>query len=299
MTLDQLRYFYEAARFQHVGKAAKFVHISPSAISAALAALELELDCKLFDRIGKAIVLNDRGRRLKDEAEKLFEHINSLKEKIGDRPGLLRGSYRLGGSHFLASHFLASTWSTLQNRNPELDGDIGSFSTSRALQELTSGALDMALCFSPYRYPTLKQFELYRGKLVIAVRPRHPLLKLTGRKAVFGLSDYPAVIHKAQPGTDLCEAHPIFSRYQITPHIRFSFENDACAVQRVVSSQSWAMLPDLVAQQFSREVKMINLPPDWDATYFVALVFRGDREKNPVFQALLQELEERFCLIRM
>lgn len=293
MTLDQLRYFHEAARFQHVGKAAKFVHISPSAISAAVAALESELNCRLFDRIGKSIVLTAAGRKLKDEAERLIEHIATIKGAIQGTPGLVRGHYRLGASHFLASHCLTRAWSELQNQHTELTGEICSLPTAQALRELVSGALDLALCFSPFQHPELKQTEIYRGRLVVAVRAGHPLLKLPGRKAIARLSDFPAVIHKGQPGVELCEAHPIFARYGITPQIRLSFDSDACAVERVVSSDSWTMIPDLVAQAFSKQLKTIRHPLDWDASYLVALVFRNDREKNPIIQAVRLQLQKR------
>lgn len=290
MTLDQLRYFYEAARFQHVGKAAKLVHISPSAISAAIAALESELDCKLFDRMGRSVVLTETGRRLKDEAEKLFDQVAGIKTMIRSEAGQLRGDYRLGASHFLASHALARVWSELQNDHPELNGEISSLPTAHLLRELITGALDLALCFSPFQHPELKQIEVYRGQLVVAVRTGHPLLKAKGKKAVMGLSDFPAVIHKGQPGVELCEAHPIFARYGITPQIRLSFDSDACAIERVVSSDSWTMVPDLVAKAYSKEVKTISHPADWDASYFATLVFRNDREKNPVIQAVRSEL---------
>src|SRR4051812_42523995 len=103
MTLDQLRYFYEAARFEHVGKAAKFVHISPSAISASIATLESELDCQLFDRLGKSIVLTENGKKLKEEAEKIFDQVASIQTNVRGKAGHLSGDYRLGASHFLAA----------------------------------------------------------------------------------------------------------------------------------------------------------------------------------------------------
>lgn len=292
MTLDQLRYFYEAARFQHVGKAAKFVHISPSAISAAIASLESELDCKLFDRMGKSIVLTDTGRRLKEEAEKLFDQVAAISGTIQGKAAQLRGNYRLGASHFLASHVFTRAWSKLQNHHPELTGEICSLPTAQVLRELVSGTLDLALCFSPFQHPELKQLEIYRGKLVVAVRVRHPLLKSQEKKAILGLSDFPAAIHKGQPGVELCEAHPIFARYKIRPKIRLSFDSDACAVERVASSDSWTMIPDLVAKAFSKQVKVISHPSDWDAAFFVALVFRNDREMNPIIKAVRLQLED-------
>lgn len=295
MTLDQLKYFYEAAKFQHVGKAAKFVHISPSAISAAIASLESEFDCKLFERPGKSIILTEAGKKLKDEAERLFDQVQSIRGTIQAKPGLLRGHYRLGASHFLATHFLVRTWSELLNHHPELSGDINSLPTAQVLREVVSGVLDLALCFSPFHHPELKQNELYHGKLVVVVRHGHPILKLDSKKAMSELNRLPAVIHKGQPGVELCEAHPIFARYGIAPQIRLSFDSDACAIERVASSNSWSLIPDLVAQSYSKQVKAIRHPSDWNASYFVALVFRSDRERTATVQAVQTQLEVLFA----
>jgi DNA-binding transcriptional LysR family regulator len=295
LTLDQLKYFYEAARFQHVGKAAKFVHISPSAVSAAISTLESEFGCLLFNRTGKSIVLTEAGKRLRDEAEKLFDHVHAIKGTIQDKPALLRGHYRLGASHFLASHYLARAWSGLQNHHPELLGDISSLPTAQVLREVVSGTLDLALCFSPIQHPELNQIHLYRGQLLVAVRNGHPILKVRGKKAISELSNFPAVIHKGQPGVELCEAHPIFARYGILPKIHFSFDSDACAIERVVTSSSWTMIPDIVANAYSKRVKLITHPPDWDAPFFVALVSRKDRATNPAIEAIRLQLENLFA----
>ncbi len=55
MTLDQLQYFVEAARRQHIGQAARFLNISPSAISHSIAALEEEFGQSLFEKQGRQI----------------------------------------------------------------------------------------------------------------------------------------------------------------------------------------------------------------------------------------------------
>lgn len=292
MTLDQIKYFYEAARFQHVGKAAKFIHISPSAISTAIASLEAELECRLFDRVGKSIVVTDAGRRLKEEAGKLFDHVAAMRGKISGEVGQLRGNYRIGASHFLASRCLTPIWSEIQNRHPKLSAELCSLSTIQVIREVVSGTLDLGVCFSPFRHPELKQDELYRGLLVVAVREKHPLLKPRGKKAILRLNDFPAVIHKDRPGVDICETHPIFARYGVTPQIRLLFDSDACAIESIVSSDSWTMIPDLVAQTYSTRVRTLHRPSDWDATFSVALVYRKDRETNPVVQAVRLQLKK-------
>jgi LysR family transcriptional regulator, transcriptional activator of the cysJI operon len=294
VTLDQLKYFYEAARFQHVGKAAKSVHISPSAISAAIASLESELRCKLFDRQSKSIILTEQGKCLRDEAEKVFSQISKMKEAIQGQAMELSGKFRLGASHFLSVCFLSKAWSQLQNQHSALVGEVCSLPTSQVLAELVSGTLDFGLCFSPFRHPDLEQIELYRGRLVVVVQNNHPLLKSGKgtRSSLMRLTKFPAAIHKGQPGVDLCEAHPIFERYGVVPQIRFLFDNDFCAVERVVSSESWAMIPDLVAKTFTQKIQAISLPGDWDASYSVSLVFRRQKENSSVLGAVRAQLVE-------
>ena len=121
---------------------------------------------------------------------------------------------------------------------------------------------------------------------MVALRAGHPLLRRTGSAAIQGLNDLPAVIHKGQPGVELCEAHPIFARYGISPRIRLSFDSDSCAIERVVTSDSWTLIPDLVARAHSRQIKVLRPPVDWDAQYSVSLVFRRDREHNPILPTL-------------
>ena len=81
MKLEQLRYFAEVARTEHVGKAAKALHISPSCISHSISALEKELGRELFDRLGKNIVLTEWGKRLAVRAGDVFKLVSTLEDE--------------------------------------------------------------------------------------------------------------------------------------------------------------------------------------------------------------------------
>src|SRR5262245_13446618 len=124
MTLDQLRYFLAAARFEHIGKAARAVAISPSAISTAIAALEEELGCALFRREAKSIVLNEHGEYLRKEIEAVFDHLSVIRKNLQGGTVAVQGSYRLAGSHFLAIRVLARAWISLQRDYPKLDAEL-------------------------------------------------------------------------------------------------------------------------------------------------------------------------------
>ena len=285
MTLDQLKYFYEAARFQHVGKGAKAASISPSAISASIAAIEHELGVQLFDRVGKSIFLTDAGKRLQCEAEILLDQFKGIKLKVTGIETKLDGHFRLGASHYLASQVLTKAWSALQNEHVKLIGEISSLPTSTVISDVVSGALDFGLCFSPFQHPELHIEEIYQGQLQVAMRANHPLmkLKLNPSKHIKLLSNYPAVIHKAHVGVDICEHHPVFDQFGVEVKPAFLFDSDACAIEKLIHSDAWGLIPDLVVRHYSKKITSMKTPTHWNAPYTVSFVMRRERVKNGVF----------------
>src|SRR5262245_25276341 len=107
MTLDQLRYFCATAHYEHVGKAARAIAISPSALSHASSSLEAELGHRLFVRQGKRIFLSAHGRELQARASSLLASAEELREALASDTVALQGHFRLAGTHGLAAALLA------------------------------------------------------------------------------------------------------------------------------------------------------------------------------------------------
>jgi DNA-binding transcriptional LysR family regulator len=292
MTLDQLRYFLAAARFEHVGKAAQSVAISASAISSAIAALEEELGCPLFRREGKSIALNDQGKYLRAEAEAVFDHLSTIRKNLTGAAAAVQGSYRLAASHFLATRFLARAWTRLQRDHPKLEGELCSMATAIAIQEVIRGTLDLALVFSPLRHPELREVTLFEGQLILVVRPGHPVLREPAKTRLRALSAYPATLHKAGSGAEICEVHPMFDRFGIAPQIRCLYENDDQAVESVLNTDSWAMVPDVVAPTARSTLTVLSLPTGWHAPYTIAAITRPHRAENQTLLLLIEALRD-------
>ena len=282
MTLDQMRYFLEAAKFEHVGKAAKSVAISPSAISSAISALEKKLECQLFEKQGKNIRLTESGRLLKTKLEKIFDDLALVESDLNRNRSTMVGTFRIGASPFLATRFLSPAWFKMQKVHPGVIGEFSSMHTSRLLLDVLSGNVDLALCFSPLRHPDLVIHELGGGQLRIAVRKGHPLAKKRG--PLSAISEFPATLHKATSGVDICENHPAFDMHGIVPKVACFFDTDEIAVQSLVSSDSWSLLPEVVIEANSDQIVAIAHPKEWDAPYTIATVARSHRDSNAVLK---------------
>ena len=292
MTLDQLRYFLAAARFEHIGQAARSVAISPSAVSTAITTLEEELGCKLFLREGKSIVLNDQGKYLRAQVEGIFDQLATIQNSLQGAAAAIQGTYRLGASPFLATRVLARAWIAMQNEYPRVAGELCSMATATVLRDLAQGSLDLALVFSPLRHPDLLPYELYAGQMVIAVRTDHPVLREPERSRLRALSSYPALLHKAATGVEICEVHPMFEKFGIQPQIRCLWESDDQAIEAVVRSDSWAMVPDYVTFRVGDRVRALDVPRGWEAPYNIAAVIRAHRADNETLRLLVDRMRE-------
>lgn len=290
MTLDQLQYFHAAAKYEHIGKAAQAIRISPSAVSGAVASLEDELGCSLFERRLQRIRLTQHGKRLKEHCERLFAQVQSIRDDLQEGAPRFHGNYRLGASPFLAKTLLAPAWFKLQKDFPDLTCEISSMHTGRVVSEIAQGLMDFGLCFSPQSHPELEQSVLHRGTLKIAVRKGHSILRLPRSEQFLALSRLPATLHKSSPGVDVCETHPIFSRFEIQPQVQVLFDSDDQAISKLLSSDSWALLPGLVIESTQGKLQSLATPKGWDAPYTVSLVHRRLHGDSPIVAAVKEVL---------
>ena len=79
MTLKELNIFYHLCDDSHISNLAKKLGLTQSAISLAIKSLEKKVDEQLFDRLGKKLVLNDRGRFFRQKTEPYFIALNDAK----------------------------------------------------------------------------------------------------------------------------------------------------------------------------------------------------------------------------
>lgn len=82
MEFLQLEYFVALAKSEHLSNTAKNLLVTPSAISASIQRLEEEVNCKLFDRTGRNIKLNEYGKIFLGYAESILYNGKQAKEEL-------------------------------------------------------------------------------------------------------------------------------------------------------------------------------------------------------------------------
>lgn len=80
MEFQQLAYFIECANMESISEAAAALHISQPALSKSVKKLENELGFSLFDRTGRRIRLNERGRIFLQGVETSLRDLNEARQ---------------------------------------------------------------------------------------------------------------------------------------------------------------------------------------------------------------------------
>ena len=98
MDLKQLRYFTLVANTGSIARASAHLGIAAPAISRSIAALETELNCRLFDRDGRGMRLTKTGERLNERAGGILREVELTRQEIAADGHHLTGEIVIGAT---------------------------------------------------------------------------------------------------------------------------------------------------------------------------------------------------------
>lgn len=164
--LHALQGFVAAARSGNLSRAAEAMHLTVSALSHQIKALETRLDERLFERGPRGIALTDAGRRL---LERIAPHLDAIEQAL--RPPAARHDQRLTVS---VTRLMASAW--LVPRLPRFLGDQPqlefNLQSSDALVDFARDAgVDAALRSGHGDWPGLTAEFLFGESLAPVIAP--------------------------------------------------------------------------------------------------------------------------------
>ena len=137
--------FYTVANAGNISKAAKELYISQPAISKSIQKLEESLNCKLFSRSSRGVILTDEGTLLYDHVKEAFETLNVGEDKLKRSIELGVGHLQIGVSSTLCKYMLLPILSEFIHQNPHISISISCQSTNETLRLLDENKIDIGL----------------------------------------------------------------------------------------------------------------------------------------------------------
>lgn len=177
MNLEVCELFCRIAEQGNMGRAAEMLHMSPSAASHAISALERELGFELLSRDRTGCRLTPHGRLLLPGFQALQAEAVHLQEEIDRLNGLEKGFVRIGAFDSICGNWIPQIFRTFHARYPNIEVHIYQDGYAAIESMLTEGSIDIGFLSNPSS-DQLALLPLLRDRLLCIMplhfTPKHP-----------------------------------------------------------------------------------------------------------------------------
>ncbi|AAY38344.1 LysR family transcriptional regulator [Pseudomonas syringae] len=175
INLRQLQIFCAITRCGSTTSAGSALALSQSATSAALNELESALGTRLFDRVGKRLVLNDSGQALLPRAMKMLENAQQIEDSFLLPDAALNARLRIGSSSTIGNYVVPQIVGALRGSTPQLRIDVDIGNSALIARKVAQFEIDMGLIEAPCHLPELIAEPWLVDEMVIVAGRAHPL----------------------------------------------------------------------------------------------------------------------------
>ena len=177
LDIRQLRAFVLLAQTGSFTRTARQLHLSQSAISHSIKALESDVQCRLLDRVGRTVMLTQPGEQLLGHAQRILAEMEEARERLKDLGKWGHGRLRVGASTTSCQYLLPKVLREFKESFPKCLIQIEPGDTAAALELLENGRIDLALALEPRYLGELEFRPLFKDELRFLVSPIHPWAK--------------------------------------------------------------------------------------------------------------------------
>lgn len=173
MTLEQLRIFVAVAEREHMTRAAQDLRLTQSATSAAISSLESRYATRLFDRVGRRIVLTDAGKLFLVEAKAVLAKSAAAELVLADLAGLKVGSLNLAASQTVGNYWLPAFLQSFREIYPGIRVSLAMGNTETVAAMVRTGEASLGFVEGDVDQEGLSVSSIADDEMVLIAPPDH------------------------------------------------------------------------------------------------------------------------------
>ncbi len=150
------------ARQGSFNKAAQQLHLTPSAISHAIAVMEAELGFTLFNRGKNGVTMTSYGASLYPSIRAVLNSDEALQQSIARLNGLEKGKVKLGAFNSVCAGMLPGILKGFMAQYPQIEVEVYQGTYDDVKEWLRTGQIDLAFLSSTCR-EEFTLTELFKG----------------------------------------------------------------------------------------------------------------------------------------
>ena len=289
MDYTQLKTFITLAETGSFSVSAEKLNVTQPAVSKRISLLEAQLNCVLFDRIGKSNKLTAAGHLTLVRAKKILSESKELKHDIANLTDTVSGKLIISTSHHIGLHRLPPILKIYVKQHPEVELDMRFTDSEIAYNDVLHGETSLAIATLPSKTDEklISIHPLWLDQLVLVCARNHPLSKIKLPKAQ-DLENFNAIL----PG-DETFTRRIIDQYFDSKNLKLNiaFETNYLETIKVMvaSGLGWSVLPHILA---GNELNVVSFP-SLNLTRKLGVILNKSMTLPNSAQAMIKLLKEQ------
>ncbi|CTQ50790.1 LysR family transcriptional regulator [Jannaschia donghaensis] len=288
MDWDKLRIFHAVADAGSLTHAGDVLHLSQSAVSRQIRALEDSLSTTLFHRHARGLILTEQGELLFDATQAMTKRLDTASARIRDSEEEVFGNLRVTTTIGFGSIWLAPRLSKLYAKYPDLSLDL---MLEERVLDLPMREADVAI-----RMKEPSQADLVRKRLM-DIR-----MQLFASPAYLEANGTPKSLHDLAAHRLLCQSLDVtqvsagatlvreLMTYDVGRTLKVN--NYFGVLQGVLSDLGIGVLPDYLSQDFPQLVRVLPAVESNEVPVFLAFPeeLRGSKRVEAFRDFVVEEV---------
>lgn len=291
MELRQLNTFRTVASTLNFSRAAEALNYVPSNVTMQIKALEDELGVRLFDRLGKQLVLTTAGKRFLTHIQGVLSKLDEARSVVHDNE-ILSGTLTISANEVICAYRLPAVFQRYRSRHPGVRLIFRSVPNQQLKQTLYEGTADVVFMLDePIRSSGLAVEPLLEETFRFFAAPDHPLAKRTALQ----LEDFHGEVlltnEQGCPYRTMLDR--AFEREGMDRMTYLEFQSAEAIKQCAISGIGIAFLPEVVAEAEVERGELVALP--WqipDLHVYTQMAWHKDKWLSPILLSFIEAARE-------
>lgn len=292
MDYDTLRLFLHLSRTLHFGRTSKECHVSPSALSRAIARLEDHVGWPLLERDQRRVALTPEGVAFAAHAQETLARWQQLQQNLAQKAEVLTGELALFASVTACQTFLPPLLSSFRRTHPEVHIKLETGYAADALGMLNKGLVDATVAALPDKVPpSLEARVVVVTPLVLVVPGSDCEVARQMALPVVPWEQVPFVLPAV--GLARAAADRWFRKRKLSPRIYSELPGNEAILSLVAVGCGVGIVPRLVADRspLREEFRIIEPKPALDP-FRVGVCTQKTKLKSPIVRAFWDSIDK-------
>jgi len=297
MMLSHLETFATVAQHRSFTRAATALHLSQPAVTQHIAALEEQLGCRLFERLGREVRLTTEGERLMTCHRRIQAAVAELRQELDEMRSGSVGRLSVGAGLTICIFTLPAVLAEYRSLHPGVELHVRSGRTREILQLLLDQQIDLGLVTSPVRHRTVETIPLYRDRMVVVARADHPLAEAASPVDAAALGPHRLNLFERGSGFRTYLEEVFESKGQLL-HPDMELDSIEAIKEMVLAGLGISVVPEVTVRNELAAGTLVSLPlRDWPVMErTTSLILRRSAEPRPaVVQSFVDLVVRRFA----